>query len=111
MVDPPVFPVCNPAMFIDSRQQLWLFWPIILANTWESCITSYRVASRYDASGPPKWDWQGQVLLKPEGFAEDLEKALETRLKTFPVPAGMTNRIEGFRQTITTKLSQRLGWQ
>ena len=51
MVDTPGFPDCNTAMFIDSRQRLWLFWPIILANSWESCITSYRVASHYELEG------------------------------------------------------------
>lgn len=111
MADTPGFPDGNTAMFIDGRQRLWLFWPVVLANTWESCLTSYRVASRYDADGPPQWDWQGQVLLKPEGFAEDMEKALEARLKTTVLPAEMTNRIAELRSTITNKLSQRLGWQ
>jgi predicted neuraminidase len=111
MVDTPGFPDGNTAMFIDSRRRLWLFWPIVLANTWESCITSYRVASRYEAGGAPKWDWQGQVWLKPEGFAGDMLPALEARLKTLPVPAEMTNRLAAFRDTITNKLSQRLGWQ
>src|SRR5204863_284952 len=59
LADTPGFPDCNTAMFIDGRDRLWLFWPIILANTWESCVTSYRVASQYDAEGPPKWEWQG----------------------------------------------------
>jgi predicted neuraminidase len=111
LADTPGFPDGNTAMFIDSRRRLWLFWPIVLANTWESCMTSYRVASRYEANGPPKWDWQGQVLIKPEGFAEDLEKALEARLGTTAGPAEMTNRLAEFRQAITNKLSQRLGWQ
>lgn len=112
MVDTPGFPDGNTAMFIDSRRRLWLFWPVVLANTWESCITSYRVASRYESDAAPKWDWQGQVLLKPEGFAEDMLKALDERLKTTTVPAEMmTNRLAEFRQTITNKLSQRLGWQ
>src|SRR5262245_28048000 len=29
MADTPGFPDCNTAMFIDSRQRLWLFWPVI----------------------------------------------------------------------------------
>jgi predicted neuraminidase len=111
MVDTPGFPDCNTAMFIDSRQRLWLFWPIILANSWESCITSYRVASRYEAGGAPQWDWQGQVLLKPEGFAEDMEKALDERLKITALPASMSNRLADLKHAITNKLSQRLGWQ
>ena len=111
MADNPGFPDGNTAMFIDSRQRLWLFWPVILANTWESCITSYRTATRYDADGPPAWEWQGQVLLKPEGFVEDMEKALETRLKTSAPPPELTNRIAELRRRIADKLSQRLGWQ
>ena len=52
------------------------------------------------------------MLLKPEGFAEDMERALETRLKTSPMTSEMmTNRIAEFRRAITNKLSQRLGWQ
>jgi len=111
MVDTPGFPDGNTAMFIDSRRRLWLFWPVVLANTWESCITSYRVASRYETPGPTKWDWQGHVLLKPEGFAEDMERALDERLKSSVLPGELTNHLAGFRQTITNKLSQRLGWQ
>ena len=111
MADTPGFPDGNTAMFIDSRERLWLFWPIILANTWESCITTYRVASRYEGKGSPKWDWQGSVLLKPEHFVEDMENALETRFKTSSVPAEFTNRLAAFRSDVTNKLSQRLGWQ
>ena len=111
MADTPGFPDGNTAMFIDARKRLWLFWPIVLANTWESCVTSYRIANDYQASGPPKWNWQGQVLLKPDGFAEEMERALDARLKTSVVSAEMTNRLAEFKSTITNKLSQRLGWQ
>jgi predicted neuraminidase len=98
-------------MFIDARERLWLFWPIVIANTWESCLTSYRVASQYTAEGAPKWDWQGTILLKPEAFAEEMEKALEARLKTTVLPVEMTNRVAELRRLINEKLSQRLGWQ
>jgi predicted neuraminidase len=111
LVDTPGFPDCNTAMFIDGRERLWLFWPIILANTWESCVTSYRVASQYDADGPPKWDWQGLVLLKPEAFVEEMERGLEARLKLASVPAALTNRLPELKSRIADKLSQRLGWQ
>lgn len=39
MADTPGFPDCNTAMHIDDKGRLWLFWPVILANTWESCLT------------------------------------------------------------------------
>lgn len=111
MADTPGFPDGNTAMFVDARKRLWLFWPIVIANSWESCVTSYRVSSRYEVAGAPKWEWQGQVFLKPEAFVEEMEKRLETRLKTAALPAEMTNRVDEMRRLIADKLSQRLGWQ
>jgi predicted neuraminidase len=111
MADTPGFPDCNTAMFVDGQKRLWLFWPIILANTWESCVTSYRVASQYDADGPPKWEGQGLVLIKPEAFVEEMEKGLEARLKLASDPSTLTNRLPEVRHRIAEKLSQRLGWQ
>jgi hypothetical protein len=112
MVDTPGFPDGNTAMFIDDRRRLWLFWPIVLANSWESCVTSYRVAGDYQKAGTPKWNWQGQVWLKPEGFADEVNLALDARLQSGPLPDDInTNELAAFRSTITNKLSQRLGWQ
>lgn len=111
LADTPGFPDCNTALFIDGRDRLWLFWPIILANTWESCVTSYRVASQYIADGPPKWEWQGLVLLKPEAFVQEMEKGLEARLKLDAVPPALTNRLPELKERVADKLSQRLGWQ
>jgi len=111
MVDTPGFPDGNTAMHVDSKDRLWLFWPVVLANTWESCITSYRVASKYEGSGTPRWDWQGQILLRPASFVEDMESALTDRLKDNPLPAEMNDRITELRRLIRDKLSQRLGWQ
>jgi predicted neuraminidase len=40
MADTPGFPDCNTCMMVDRRNRLWLFWPTIIANTWESCLTT-----------------------------------------------------------------------
>jgi predicted neuraminidase len=111
MADTPGFPDCNTAMFIDAQRRLWLFWPIILANTWESCLTSYRVASRYEADGPPQWDWQGVIPLKPQDFVAEMEQGLEARQKLAPIPARFTNELAEAKPRIADKLYQRLGWQ
>jgi predicted neuraminidase len=111
MVDTPGFPDGNTAMHVDGKNRLWLFWPVVLANTWQSCITSYRVASKYEGSGTPRWDWQGQILLKPQSFVEDMESALANRLKDTPLPVEMNDRVTELRRLIHDKLSQRLGWQ
>ena len=48
MADTPGFPGLQH-VHDDRRSQdrLWLFWPTILANSWESCLTNYRVSSEY----------------------------------------------------------------
>jgi predicted neuraminidase len=40
MADTPGFPDCNTCMMVDKRDRLWLFWPTVLANSWESCVTN-----------------------------------------------------------------------
>ena len=111
MADTPGFPDCNTAMFIDAQRRLWLFWPIIIANTWESCLTSYRVASRYDGDGPPQWEWQGVIPLKPQDFVPEMEKGFEARQKLAPIPARFTNELAEAKRLVSDKLLSRLGWQ
>lgn len=44
MADTPDLPDCNTAMFVDRHNRLLLFYPTILANTWESCLTRLHIA-------------------------------------------------------------------
>src|ERR1051326_7093177 len=111
VADTPGFPDGNTAMFIDRTNRLWLFWPIIVANSWESCLTTYRVSSRYEADGAPRWDWQGQLFLKPKDFVAEMEKGLDARLKRGPAPAAAAFRMPELKRRMNDKLSQRLGWQ
>src|SRR5512140_12694 len=46
MADTPGYPDTNCAMFIDPAGRLWLLWPTILANKWESSLMKYRIASK-----------------------------------------------------------------
>lgn len=55
MADTPGYPDTNCAMFIDPEGRLWLFWPTILAHTWESALLKYRIATDYHRDGPPQW--------------------------------------------------------
>jgi predicted neuraminidase len=115
MADTPGFPDCNTTMFVDAQERLWLFWPVIVAHTWESCITQYRVSKSYVGDGPPKWDWQGVILLKPLDFEPIMLPALEARLKALktllPDDAKTQQKIDLLKQRIGEKLYQRLGWQ
>src|SRR5262249_12606880 len=83
IADTPGFPDCNTALFTDKGKRLWLFWPVILDNTWGSCLTNYRVAKDYEGDGAPKWDWQGVLYLKPMDFETVMLKGLEDRLQRF----------------------------
>jgi predicted neuraminidase len=112
LVDTPGFPDCNTAMMIDANQRLWLFWPVILANSWESCLTEYLVSSDYQADGPPKWDWHGIIPLIPPRFEEKMTATLD---KLGAERENSLVREQAFdahvRQTLKQKLSHRLGWQ
>jgi len=112
MADTPGFPDCNTAMFVDATGRLWLFWPTIIANSWESCVTNYRVSKNFSADGPPTWDWQSTILLKPQDFERTVLDALNARLKSTTQPAQVAAaRIERYRKLASDKLLSRLGWQ
>lgn len=113
MVDRPGFPDCNTCMMIDSKERLWLFWPTILANTWESCLTNYAVSEDYAGAGAPKWTKEAVILLKPADFADEGEKGLDkfmAKLKN-PLTPGQEKSFAAARLKLHDKLYQRLGWQ
>jgi predicted neuraminidase len=113
MADTPGFPDCNTCMMIDRHNRLWLFWPTILANTWESCLTNYRSSQDFAGPGPPKWDRNGLILLKPEGFGKDVEAALDELLQKYKsvVNDDWLKETPFDRKKIENKLYQRIGWQ
>jgi len=78
MADTPGFPDCNPTLYIDRAERLWLFWVPVLAHRWECCRLQYRRAENYEAEGAPNWSWQDVIQLKPgEAFAEALEAGID----------------------------------
>ncbi len=111
--DRPGFPDCNTTMMIDGRGRLWLFWPTIIANSWESCLTNFRVSSDYTAPGAPKWEREGLVLLKPDDFRDDAVKLLDEWLAGLKQPLNEAARkgIDEAKARLGDKLYQRLGWQ
>jgi predicted neuraminidase len=113
MADRPGFPDCNTAMMIDRRGRLWLFWPTILANTWESCLTNFKTAAEYAGPGPPKWDREGLVLLKPDDFHDEAVAILDKMLDELKLPLTdeLKAEIQVARERLGDKLYQRLGWQ
>ena len=78
MADTPGFPDCNPVLFIDPQERLHLFWVAVLAHRWEQSLLKYRISTDFENDGPPIWDWQGVITLKPgEKFAKAVKQGFE----------------------------------
>lgn len=112
LADNPGFPDCNTCLFLDGGT-LWLFWPIILDNQWGSALTNYRTSRDFLAPGPPRWDWQGVVWLKPDDFSARARELAAARLAGMPEP-DRARAEEYFRRldgALGDVLARRLGWQ
>jgi len=73
MADTRDIPDCNPVLFLNKEGKLFLFWIAVLANAWEYSIIRMRTSVDYLAPGAPVWNWQDDVLLKPdELFANEV---------------------------------------
>jgi predicted neuraminidase len=112
LADHPELPDCNTAMIIDPKERLWLFWPIILDNHWESALTCYKVASHYTDDGPPRWDRDGVMFLKPDDFSKDLIAHVDQLAAEYAplLTPEVKAEIEGLKKRASDKLYQRLGW-
>jgi hypothetical protein len=108
MADRRGLPDCNTCMMIDPQQRLWLFWPTVIGGSWESCLMNYRVASDYQQPGPPKWDRESIILLKPDDFHEEALKLLGDR--EIRPPRGAKGGPDTQREKLNDSLYQRLGW-
>jgi predicted neuraminidase len=113
MADTPGFPDCNTTLWIDNNGKLWLFWPVVLANSWESCLTHYRISSDYQNDGAPRWDWQGIIPLKPKNFETVMLREFEMWKKQLSdvakVPVTLSDEL--VKKRVADKLLSRLGWQ
>ncbi len=118
MADTPGYPDTNCAMFIDPQGRLWLLWPTILANRWETALMKYRISSDYRKSGPPRWQTSEVLHVTPgpefEQQAVAFWQQVETNLGTLNLSANQQAKartyLETFRTRCADKLSRRLGW-
>jgi predicted neuraminidase len=112
MADTPGFPDCNPVLFIDQKERLWMFWIAVRAHGWQHSILKYRLSSDYQQPGAPKWDWQDIILLKPgDIFAETIENVFKELITEEPMwaeyaPLYSTMIIEAAKD----KAKRQTGW-
>ncbi|GGC37612.1 glycosyl hydrolase [Parapedobacter defluvii] len=72
LADTPDLPDCNPVLFM-AEGKLFLVWIAVLANQWENSILRVRSTQAFGGSGAPEWQWQDNILLKPdERFVDEV---------------------------------------
>lgn len=77
LADTPHLPDCNPVLFLNDEGKLFLVWIAVQANRWEHSILRLRTSRNYQAPGAPVWDWQDNILLKPDDqFAQEIATKL-----------------------------------
>lgn len=112
MADTPGFPDTNCCMIIDENKTLWLLWPTIQANLWESALMKIRKSNEYMmADGPPHWDSMQVMHVKHSG---DFAAAVREKTKAYLGDAELTEQarkwIGHIDQQAADKLTRRIGW-
>lgn len=81
MADTKDIPDCNPVLFLNKKGKLFLFWIAVQANKWENAILRFRTSTNFSGNEAPVWDWQDNILLKPD---DNFAKEVENRFKDLP---------------------------
>ena len=81
LADTPNLPDCNPVLWIDKNDKLWLFWIAVRANQWENSILRYKTSIDYLDNEIPTWNWQDNIILQPgERFLETIQLAFKEHI-------------------------------
>jgi len=70
MADTYGLPDCNPVLFLNNRNKLFLVWIAVQAHKWECSLLRYRTSVNYETVGAPVWNWQDNILLAPNDSFE-----------------------------------------
>jgi predicted neuraminidase len=81
MADTYNIPDCNPVLFLNHQNKLFLVWIAVEANRWEYSILRCRTSIDYNKSGAPVWNWQDNILLKPD---DRFAKEVNSKFKDLP---------------------------
>ena len=112
MADTPGFPDTNCCMIIDQQKTLWLFWPTIQANRWESALMKYKTSSDYMMpDGPPKWDLMRVMHVKHSGdFAGKVKDKAAEYLRAVETDGRAQLWLDHINKQAEDKLTRRIGW-
>jgi predicted neuraminidase len=108
LADTPGFPETNPVLFIDSRQRLFFFWPLIIAHRWETALMKYRISTDYQQeSGPPRWEHQDNIVLIPKNI---VARTKEYAGKTAEGSGETADRAKKLIAHAEDEYFSRIGW-
>ena len=123
LADTPGFPDTNSTLLLApvsaGGHRLWLFWPTIQANLWESALMKYKVSTDFEGAGPPVWQWQDVLHMKPgDGFhdlvasrTDEYFRSLGFTGATDPAAPEAVRRWAAHNlEQAADKLTRRLGW-
>ncbi len=112
MADTPGFPDTNCCMIIDQQETLWLLWPTIQANTWESALMKVKQSTNYMMpQGPPKWDVMRVMHVKHSGdFPAQVKEKLTEQLGNRRVDDRVQRWVDSIQRQAEDKLTRRIGW-
>jgi len=112
MADTPGFPDTNCCMIIDQQERLWLLWPTIQANLWESALMKIKRSSNYQQTGqPPAWDVMDVMHVKHDGdFAATVDQKLAAYVSGLTLNSQEAGWVEHVKAQAADKLTRRLGW-
>src|SRR5262245_3049093 len=111
MADTPGYPDTNATMFLDPQRRLWLMWPTILANEWQTALMKFRISSDYLGDGPPKWEVSEVMHVTPgDGFKTAVDRELDRLTAGRTLQANEQQHVDRLRKDAGAKLARRLGW-
>lgn len=108
LADAPGFPETNPVLFIDRRERLFFFWPLIIAHRWETALMKYRVSTDYQqADGPPAWAFQDNIVLVPKNIVPKTKAFVAAETERSPQLAAAGQRLV---ERAEDEYFSRMGW-
>ncbi len=118
LADTPGYPDTNCCLLVDPRGRLWLFWPTILAHTWESALMKYRVSSDWLGEGPPRWDSADVLHVTPREDFPAMVKAWTAAQRGSLRQPGVSEEmrrdgpayLDAIDRQADDELTRRLGW-
>ncbi|MEZ5106576.1 MAG: exo-alpha-sialidase [Draconibacterium sp.] len=112
MADTPGLPDCNPVLFLNNKEKLFLVWIAVQGNMWEGSILRTRTTTNYNNPGAPVWEWQDNILLKPgEEFVEELDNKFDEMPELEHGWAGYAPKYDNLiKEAAKNTVNRSIGW-